>query len=223
MRRTVLLALLLLSACARPLTGPERDFARNFFPEETLAATRIAPAPPVGLFSFTFPARPATTCREKIVPPPPGPEFTARTAGVVLFDHLFASPDWYLADYTPRWPEAMNLGAAMFFAHELTHVWQWQNREVTGFSLGRVAAEHRTEEDPYLFDDAEDRAFLDYGYEQQASIVEEYVCCAALDPEGARTERLRALIAEELPLERWTPPASVVVPWRDAETRGICS
>ena len=44
-------------------------------------------------------------------------------------------------------------------------------------------------EDPYLFDERADRRFLEYGYEAQASLVEEYVCCRALDPSGGRGPR----------------------------------
>ena len=110
----------------------------------------------------------------------------------------------------------------MFLAHELTHVWQWQNRATTGYSPLRVGSEHWRGTDPYLFDADANPRFLDYGYEQQASLVEEYVCCVTLDPEGARTERLRGLLAQVM-VPADLPAVDVRLPWRDAETRGICS
>jgi hypothetical protein len=110
-----------------------------------------------------------------------------RTAGIVLFNTLHVRPEYHLPDYvTPR-EGRRSLAAAMFFAHEMTHVWQWQNRAVTGYHPFRAFSEHARIEDPYLFDPREDRRFLDYGYEVQASLVEEYVCCRAVDPRGART------------------------------------
>jgi len=66
--------------------------------------------------------------------------------------------------------------------------------------------------------------FLDYPFEQQGAIVEEYVCCRALDPGGARTRRLHAMLKGVFPLERLTAPQpAAYVPWKGAKTRGICA
>ena len=180
----------------------------------------------VGLTSVTYPVRPRTTCRERIGPPPEGAFVTGRTAGVVLFQTMHARPTFYLEDYIAREDGALNLVAAMFFAHEMTHVWQWQNREITGYHPSRAFAEHLRTEDPYLFDGDSGFAFLDYGYEQQASLVEEYVCCRALDPAGARTDRLGALLSEHLDIAerlRFLDDTDVLLPWDGAEIAGICS
>jgi hypothetical protein len=68
-----------------------------------------------------------------------------------------------------------------------------------------------------------DRPFLSLGYEVQASLVEEYFCCATLDPEGARTERLHALLGDVLPVARPEAfPRPVTVPYA-ADLEGICA
>ena len=69
------------------------------------------------------------------------------------------------------WPgapaEARSLAERAHLAHELVHVWQYQALRRSGIEilLSRVYR--------YRLDPA--RAFLDYGYEQQAAIVEDYV------------------------------------------------
>ena len=127
--------------------------------------------------------------------------------------------DNFLGDY----PAALPLADAMFFAHEMTHIWQWQHRKSTGYTPWRAASEHILNGDPYLFDLASDRTFADYGFELQASLVEEFVCCRALDPEGVRTERLFDLLHPVFPgLARNSVAMRVTLPWAAAETQGIC-
>jgi hypothetical protein len=189
-----ILALLAVASCGRPLTPAEREFMLGLQGESfNPGPVRIARNRLVGISERTYPARPRNTCRERIRPPLDAPTFTGSTAGIVLFQHLHASPGNYLEDYVARPDGALDLAAAMFFAHEMTHVWQWQNRDVTGYHPFRAFAEHRSTKDPYLFDSDSRHRFLDYGYEQQASLVEEveeYVCCRALDPGGDRAKLL---------------------------------
>jgi hypothetical protein len=222
-----ILALLAVASCGRPLTTAERELMLGLQGETfDPGPVRIARNRLVGLAESTYPARPRTTCRERIRPPPDAPTFTAGIAGIVLFQRLHASPDNYLKDYVARPDGALDLAAAMFFAHEMTHVWQWQNRDVTGYHPFRAFAEHRSTTDPYLLDGDSRQRFLDYGYEQQASLVEEYVCCRALDPDGARTRRLERLLGQSMPLaprlDRLDGLA-IRVPWDGLERRGICS
>ena len=69
------------------------------------------------------------------------------------------------------------------------------------------------------------RGFLDYGYEQQGSIVEEYVCCRLLDPEAPRTSRLRDMIGRHMPIQSLDDALDapeIRVPWRGVQTEGIC-
>lgn len=225
MRRLALLATLLLAGCtARPLTEAERALLAPLH-GPTLAAERmtIRETPGVDAFPITYDARPRTTCRERIGPPREG-RITARTAGIVLFDTLFAAPDYALPDYALETPDgALDLGYAMFLAHEATHVWQWQNRRLTGYHPARAFFEQATIDDPYLFDEATEARFLDFGYEVQASLVEEYLCCATLDPDGARTDRLFALLRQVMPVaEPETFPRRVALLW-GRDLPGICS
>jgi len=222
-----ILALLAIVACGRPLTLAEREFMLGLQGETfNPAPVRISRNRIVGLSARTYPVRPRTTCRERILPPPEGPIFTGSTAGIVLFQHMHTRPASYLKDYIARPDGALNLAAAMFFAHEMTHVWQWQNRSVTRYHPLRAFAEHWNVEDPYLFEKNSPHRFLDYGYEQQASLVEEYVCCRALDPGGDRTARLRQLLRQNMPLasrlER-LDGLTILLPWNGVERDGICS
>ena len=218
----VLLILLVLAACGRPLTGPETDLAARLF------GATLDPAPVrlyrngfVGMFEHRYATRPRTTCRERILPPADQPFERGRAAGIVLFNTVNVRPDVLRPDFARQGEGLMSLGAAMYLVHELTHVWQWQNRALTGYSPLRVAREHAVSDDPYLFDTGANARFLDYGYEQQASLVEEYVCCMALDPEGARTQRLRDLLAQDMDPAA-LPGRPVTLPWDEVDRQGIC-
>ncbi|HID66825.1 MAG TPA: hypothetical protein EYP31_00775 [Roseibacterium sp.] len=227
--RTLFLILLALSlaACGRPLTTAEAVYMAElqggtFDP----GAVRIIRNPLVGLFTQTYPTRPPTTCRERIFPAPEEDYISARTGGIVLFNTLHLREDLVLPDYT-RFPDGTrSLVAAMFFAHEMTHIWQWQNRAQTRYHPFRALWEHANVEDPYLFSNDDPRPFLNYGFEQQASLVEEYVCCRATDPRGARTARLEALIGQVMPvtpLRNRADSTPIYLPWEDAPIAGICS
>lgn len=223
MRRAVLLFCLLLAACGRPLTPAEKSFATQIHGASIdVSRIRLHDGALIGKATYPRPKRPRLTCRERILPEPRGETVTVSPAAVVLYNRVFFAHDWYEDDFLPRYPEVMSLVHAMLLAHEITHVWQWQNRRRTGYSPFRSFSEHTRSADPYLFD-VESRAdFLDHGYEQQASIVEEYVCCAALDPDAPRTRRMAAMLREAFPLGRLTIPDKVILPWRGAQTEGIC-
>ena len=111
----------------------------------------------------------------------------------------------------------------MLFAHEMTHVWQWQNRDITGYHPLKAASEHSAP-DPYLFDLENSPKFLDYGFEQQGAIVEEFVCCRALAPQAARTKRLHTMISQSMPLSALPEERehSVLLPWDGVQVNGIC-
>lgn len=214
---------LALVGCARPLAPGEAELASRLF-GDTLdpARVRLIDNGLVGAISREYPVRPRTTCRERILPPAEGATFTARAAGVVLGNVIHLRPAIHRPDYAAREDGVASLVAAMFIAHELTHVWQWQNRAVTGYTPLRAALEHVGQDDPYLFDPATEARFLDYGYEQQAALVEEYICCTVLDPEGARTARLRATLAEVMPVEERVLARPVSIPRPDAPPAGVC-
>ena len=216
----VLAVTLALAACGRPLTGAERQLLAPLYgPTLDAGAMRLVTAPGLGAFPITYDARPRTTCRERIAPPITG-RITARTGGLVLFETLLMSPAAARDDFTGA---PLDLAAAMFLAHEATHVWQWQNRRLTGYHPAKALSEQVRIDDPYLLDPDDPRGFLDFGYEQQATLVEEYLCCATLDPRGARTARLHRLLRQVMPA---APPRAfarrVTVPWGE-DLDGICA
>lgn len=216
-----------LAGCGRPLTDVERAFADTLHgPALNADAVRVARVPLIDRFKMERPPRPQVACRERIHPPETGPVVRASVAGIVLFETLFASHPAWREDYLAGYPDTLPLREAMFLGHELTHVWQWQNRRLTGYHPLRAAAEHKPGDDPYLFAVALDRPFFDHGYEQQAALVEEYVCCRALDPEGARTARLRELLRPVFPAlarDSRVPRDAVRLPPDAPKTAGICS
>jgi len=221
----LLLILTLVAGCTgRPLTDQETAFAETIFgPTLDIDRARFIDGAPTRAVTFRRKARPRTTCRERILPPPTSEIVTAKPAAVAVFNRILFDKDWYLDDYLPDYPDRIGLIAAMLFSHELTHIWQWQNRKTTGYHPLKAAAEHSSE-DPYLFDLSRTPRFLDYGYEQQASIVEEYVCCRALAPQADRTARLHKMIGQAMPLQS-LPKAreyDVRLPWDGVEIQGIC-
>ncbi|MBV1894990.1 MAG: hypothetical protein KUG70_00935 [Rhodobacteraceae bacterium] len=222
-----LLILLLASGCGRPLTESEKTFALSIQGDQLdVDRVRLVKGAPVGSFTFKRKARPRLTCRERILPAAKEEIVTVSPAAVTLFNTVYFTKDWYTTNYQPDFPDQIHLVAAMLFAHEMTHVWQWQNRDRTGFSPWVAAAEHGHSDDPYLFDLNGAPEFLSYGYEQQGAIVEEYVCCRALDPDAARTKRLHTMLSGAFPVSdlpgEWKD-ADVGLPWKDAKISGICS
>lgn len=219
------LILFLAASCGRPLTETERGFASQIHGESlNLDRVRLVRGAPVAAVTFRRQPRPRLSCRERILPPVKDEIVTASPAAVALFNRIFFSKDWYAKDFIPDFPDQIYLIEAMLLAHELTHAWQWQNRKVTGYNPLRAAAEHGTRADPYLFDLTSNADFLSFGYEQQGSIIEEYVCCRALAPRARRTRRLHDMISGAMPVSELpqSREADVYLPWKDVQIRGIC-
>ncbi|CAM4087054.1 hypothetical protein [Palleronia rufa] len=221
----ILLFLILLSACGRPLSPGERAFVRGVQgPAIDGSRVRVHGVNPLYAFPMTRPPRPYVTCRERIYPPETAP-VEVRVAATVLLNRIFVAGPVFRPDFLAGYPETADLPAMMLLAHELTHVWQWQRRDLTGYTPLKVAQEHGSDADPYVFDLSENRPFLSYPYEQQAGLVEEFVCCRALDPEAPRTGQLHrlltpvfpALARRELVRKSNSAPAN-----RNAPQRGIC-
>jgi len=224
--RFVLFFFIFLAACGRPLTEAERAFVADIHgPMLDVDRVRLHDGAPLKAVTFTRKPRPRTTCRELIFPPLPAGEQVVKSkpAAVALYNTVLFDGDWYLDDYLPDYPDRIGLVAAMLLSHELTHVWQWQNRKLTGYSPLKAAREHQRSNDPYLFE-IEQRRFLEFGYEQQGSIVEELVCCRALQPQGARTQRLHALVSQVMPVAPLpqSPAYDVGLPWEGVDLEGIC-
>ncbi|MDJ1008839.1 MAG: hypothetical protein QNJ13_13565 [Paracoccaceae bacterium] len=225
--RLALAALVLLTACAqRPLTEAERGFIETIHgPTVDYAAIRVARGSISAAFDADIPERPRDTCRERIFPPRTGQQ-TIIFPGLTLDSTMYFTEAFWAEDYTAGYPDRLPLRDAMRLAHEVTHVWQWQQRAATRYHPLKALAEHIEEDDPYLvaFDPA--RPFLSYAWEQQGTLVEEFVCCRALDPESPKTAALHAMLSEPFPgLARRdaVPLAGVELPWDGAETQGICS
>ena len=222
--RPALLALLLLAACGRPLTpnevaflsglhGPTLDTSRvRMHDARRLSATRV------------LPAAPRLTCQSRLFPPPRGETVRTATGAISLFEHIYVRRDLYRNDMVEGWPEVLPLADAMLLAHEMVHAWQWQNRALTGYHPIKAALEHTGSVDPYLFDLDTSTSYLDYGYEQQGSIMEEYVCCRTLAPRADRTARLHAMLSEYFPLRPLDEPMTewVALPWEGVQVEGIC-
>lgn len=221
--RILFLLLLVLAACGRPLTTDEKAFLQGIH-GDTLDTKRVrlVDHAPLRAYTFRIPKRARVTCQERLLPEPKEEIVTGAPAAAVLFNTVFLNHDFALPNYLQDYPERLRLLEAMFFAHEMTHIWQWQNRKLTGYHPLKAVREHQTKADPYLFDLSTQPKFLDYGYEQQGSIVEEYVCCTALDPKAERTKRLYDMLAEVFPVKD-LPKTRVIPPWDGADLTNICS
>ena len=223
MRVLVILSFLILLSCGRPLTPAETQFITRLHGGTVdTSKVRLVDGALIGKTTFKRQKRPRLACRERIFPEPTTETVTAGPAAIVLHNRVFFAKDWFAEDYLPGHPEQLSLVHAMLFAHEITHVWQWQNRKQTGYSPLRAAREHGGGRDPYLFDISTEANLLDYAYEQQASIVEEYVCCATLDPDAPRTHRLKAMLSETFPLQDLHVSPKVYLPWEGVQIEGIC-
>lgn len=228
MRLIALLAVAsVLAACsARPLTERERAFIDTIHGDAVDATRiRVVRGSLTGAFSATVDPRPRTTCRERLSPPLEGPRRLVFPA-FVLDEAVYFTHDFWRSDFLAGYPERLHLRDAMRLAHELTHVWQWQARAKTGYHPLKAMFEHVEKDDPYLVEIDPGRAFLDYGYEQQGILVEEFVCCRWLDPHGTRTAILRDKLSAHFPglvQQRAVSQTRIELPWDGAEIEGICS
>jgi len=221
----VFLLLTLLAACGRPLTPNEIAFAATIHGDELdTSRVRLHDGAPTRAVTFRRKPRPRTTCRELILPPATTEIVTSKPAAVALWNTVLFDKDWFLNDYLPDYPNEIGLIAAMLLSHELTHVWQWQNRKETGYGPLRAASEHGSGADPYLFDIATEPEFSDFAFEQQGAIVEEFVCCRALAPQAPRTKRLHNLISDAMPVAALPQSLQhdVRMPWDGVQVAGIC-
>ena len=209
------------------MTVNERAFIATIHGDSlNMDRVRLHNGAPTRAVTFKRKPRPRTTCRELILPPVPPEEkiVTSKPAAVALYNTVLFDRDWFLEDYLPDYPDRVGLIAAMLLAHELTHVWQWQNRKTTGYTPLRAAWEHSPGTDPYLFEINGEREFGEFGFEQQGSIVEEFVCCRALAPQAARTQRLHDLLSKVMPVAPLSAHrnSDISLPWKGVEIAGIC-
>jgi hypothetical protein len=202
MRWALGLCLLGLAACGRPMTPTEVQFARDVFgpglDTSIVVVARGAGLTPPGKTRLTKVTRERGTERacvrvaRKKGKHAPAPAFAFRNK--VHFDTGLYSSDMVL-----EWPDALRVPNAIIFAHELTHVWQWQNRDRTGYTPFRALAESIRLVDPYIAASGQ-AEFFSYGYEQQAAMVEDYLCFAFANPNHPRRAELRAILAPVFPI-----------------------
>ncbi len=201
----------LISGCARPLTPNERDFAQTLF-GSSFDPTPVRVHVGVGLAPLPHKA-PSDAGQALALPPPdwtPPNTICDRSyspsrgwrypAGFVLGNHVFLARKFYRPDMFKGWPESLPMGQSLLMAHELVHVWQFQNRNRTGYSTLRAGAESLGKDDPYFWPNKEKSAFLSFPFEAQAAIVEDYLCYTFLLPNHPKRAELAALITPALRL-----------------------
>lgn len=195
------LAFSLLAACSRPLTPAEEAFANDLFGERLdTSKVRVTQGLGVAPLYRTVPGKVTLVeGTDRACLRTPQPRGAQPPQAFALGNRLHFDTGLYSTDMIIRWPDTMRVPQALIFAHELTHAWQWQNRAVTGYSPARAVAESFELADPYF---SEGQApFFSFGYEQQAAIVEDYVCFAFANPDHPRRAELRAILAPVFSLD----------------------
>lgn len=211
MKRALLLGLLALSACARPLTETETLVAKNLF-GESLDTEAVTVTAGVGVLPLPRKPRPEPAAAGDPQPtrkPPddlcvrkPNPrQYWDWPAAFVLRNTLFFSFKWYPHDAFDGMPETVPYPHSVLMAHELVHVWQWQNRDWTGYAPLKAGNESLVSRDPYFFDPAEAGEFLSFGYEQQAAMIEDFVCYALFDPDDPKLDEIAGILRPVLPVD----------------------
>ncbi|MDE9451276.1 hypothetical protein J3R80_12445 [Aliiroseovarius sp. Z3] len=205
-----LLVALGVAGCARKLSDTEVHMSRLVF-GDSLDTERVRVRAGIGVLplpkSDPIPAGAAKQNARKLpkgicdrVPQPDRKiEFPA---GFVLWNQVFLKRDLYRDDMFEGWPESLPMPQALLMMHELVHVWQWQNRGRTGYSPFKSGAESLRPGDPYYWPAREAGAYLSYGFEAQAAMVEDYMCMTLFDPANPRRKEIEALIAPVIPVNR---------------------
>ncbi|MCZ4351602.1 hypothetical protein O4H61_03655 [Roseovarius aestuarii] len=204
----VALACLALAGCSRPLTPNEQRFAADVLgPGLNTDVVRVSQ----GLGLAVPPETPAEAPNAHVVGSEIHPGFCDRTApqapsgpppAWALYDRISLTAPIYQPDTATQWPHAAQFPQALIMAHELVHVWQWQNRARTRYRPMRAALESVFNLDPYFYVPDRASGLLSYGYEQQAALLEDYLCYALYDPTNPRRDMLRPILSPHFPLDR---------------------
>lgn len=199
----LLAALLVILGCSRPLTPAEAAFAEDLF-GDSLDTSKIQVTQGLGVLPLyrTVPGQVSIVeGTDRACVRTPQPRGAQPPQAFALANRLHFDTELYSSDMIIRWPDAMRVPQALIFAHELTHAWQWQNRDRTGYTPLRAASESLALADPYF--SKGDAAFFSFGYEQQAALVEDYVCFAFANPNHPRRSELREILAPVFPLDEF--------------------
>lgn len=188
-----------VAACGRPLTVAETEFAQDLFgPTLNTEKVRILSLP----YWAKEPGEPRLMRgTERACLRTPQPRGAQPPQAFALGSNMHFSGNLQARDMKLGWPNGMRFPQGLIFAHELTHVWQWQNREWTGYSPFRAVAESIALPDPYFSATGEAPVFFAFGFEQQAAIVEDYVCFTIANPTHPRRAELRQLLAPVFPVD----------------------
>lgn len=115
-------------------------------------------------------------------------------------ENVYMTPRGHIYAPGPLWVEDFSQarhGQRAVFVHEMTHVWQFTNgMDLIGAASVEYIKHRGAYEKAYPYELAKDRDLVDYGMEQQASIIEDYF---ALTVERQRPQRMtnRGLSAAE--------------------------
>lgn len=203
MRSFSMILFVLFAACSRPLTDTEEKFAKDLF-GDTLNTSRITVSQGLGLLPpyRTVPAS-LTVLRgtDKACVRTPQPRGAQPPQAFALYDRMHFDSTLYSSDMALGWPHGLRFPNALVLAHELTHVWQWQNRRRTGYTPARAVAESWRFADPYFSTSGDAPVFFAFGYEQQAAMVEDFVCFTIANYDHPRREELRVILEPVLPVE----------------------
>ena len=200
---------LVLASCSRPLSERERAWGDGVlgagFDADRVRITNglgLTPLPgPKRVVAYHLPAE-KVRCIQT-APKTSEERGKAETAAFVRFQTVHYLNGYYRADLLETGgQEGLPLGHLLTFVHELVHVWQWQNRAETGYHPARALMESVFNVDPYFYEVTTERAFFDYGFEQQARMVEDYLCLRIAEPEHEMVEVLRAILEPVFPLEQ---------------------
>ncbi len=197
--RVLIAVFCVIAACGRPLTQSETDFAQSLF-GPTLDTGKVR------VLSLPYWAKDADEARvmrgtERACVRTPQPRGAQPPQAFALGNSMHFSERLQAREMTLFWPKALRFPQGLVFAHELTHVWQWQNRSWTEYSPFRAAVESIALPDPYFSATGEAPEFFAFGFEQQAAIVEDYVCFTVANPTHPRRAVLRDLLAPVFPVE----------------------
>ena len=201
-------ALAVTSGCARKLSETEVEMSQLVFGDSidtdkvrVRAGIGVLPLPKTDPIPKDAPKRDARKLPKGVCDRVPQPDRKIEfPAGFVLWNQVFLKRDLYRDDMFEGWPESLPMPHALLMMHELVHVWQWQNRDRTGYTPGRSGAESLRKGDPYYWPGREAGAYLSYGFEAQAAMVEDYMCMTLFDPGNPRRDELAALVGPVLPV-----------------------
>ncbi len=204
-RILLVLALVFAAACSRPLTQGEAQFAHDLFGDEIdTSKVRVALFP--GIVPVKKPLAEEATIlvgTERACVRTPQPRGAYRPKAVAYRNLIQFDSDLYAHDMALQYPDRVRFPMAFILAHELTHVWQWQNRETSGYQPWRAALEQLQFTDPYFSASGEEEEFFRFAFEQQAAIVTDFVCFTASNPDHPRRQELRELLLPVLPVDRF--------------------